>query len=108
MQATLVGPSPVALETAHVGGRQPTGELEVLAERSADARPARLGGDIRHRVERDVDSDCAVFLAGDLAEPADQLLVARRGEPDRLGPLGERARRPADHGVLVERVARIG
>ena len=82
----------LALEAADVRGRQATDQLEVLAERAADACPARLGGHIGHRMQGDVDADGAVLLAGDLAEAAHELLVARRGEPDWLGPLGERAR----------------
>ena len=58
----------VALEAADVRRGQATDQLEVLAERAADPGPARLGGDIRHRVQRDVDADRAVLLTGDLAE----------------------------------------
>ena len=108
MQATLCRAELVALEAADVGRGQAPDQLEVLAERAADPRPARLGGDIRHRVKRDVDADGAILLARDLAEAAHELLVARRGEPDRLRPLREAATRPAHNRVLVERVARIG
>ena len=108
MHATLLGAELVALEAADVGGGQPAGQIEVLAERAGDARPPRLGGDVGHRVERDVDADGAVLLPGDIAEAAHELLVPRRREPDRLGPLRERAGRPARRRVLVEGVPRIG
>ena len=74
----------------------------------AIARPARLGGDVRHRVQRHVDADGAVLLPGDLAEAPHELLVADRGEPDRLRPLRQRAGGPARRRVLVECVPRVG
>ena len=48
MQATPSGPERRALEAADVGARQPRGERGILAEGAADARPARLGGEIGH------------------------------------------------------------
>ena len=103
-----VGAELVALEAANVRRGQPAGELEVLAEGARNARPPRLGGDVRHRVQRHVDADGAVLLPGDLAEGAHELLVAGGGEPDRLRPLRQRAGGPARRRVFVERVPRIG
>ena len=55
------------------------------------ARPARLGGEVDLRVQGDADADGEVLLAGDVGEALDELLVADRGEAERLGPLRERA-----------------
>ena len=96
MQATDCGPSSLALEAADVGGDQARGELGVLAERVHDPRPAWLGRQVGHRVERDVDADRAVLAPRDVAELAhERPRRASAAEADRLGPLREPAGRPA-------------
>ena len=82
----------------------------VLAERLAEAPPARLGRDVGGRVVGAADPDGDVLLCGDPRELLDQRDVAGGGEPEGPRPLREGARRFGDAerraGAVV--VARIG
>ena len=101
------GPELVALETADVRGQEASGELRVLAEGVHAPRPPRLGGQIGHRVQRDVDADSPVLAPRYVAELAHGRLVPQGTEADWLGPVREAARRPACADALGEAVPRI-
>jgi hypothetical protein len=97
-----------ALEATDVGRSQSPNQIEILAERADGTRPPRLGRDVSHRVQCNVDTDGAILLPGDRAELLHEFLVTDRPEPDRLRPLRERPGAPTRRRILVERVARIG
>ena len=83
----------VALEAADVRGDETRRELGVLAEGVHDPRPARLGGEVGHRVERDADPDRAVLLPGDVGELAARA-PRRRRRRGRSARASARSRRP--------------
>ena len=97
----------VALEAADIGGGQAGCQQRVFTEGAVDAPPARLGGEVDHRVQGGAQADGEIFLAGDIGELLHQLRVADGPQTCRLGPLRKTGR--ADHGahLLVEGVARV-
>jgi hypothetical protein len=103
------GPELLSLKAPHEGGDQVGGQARVLAERLAEASPARLGRDVRRRMVGAADSHGHVLLRGDPRELLDQGGIASGREAERGRPLRERARRFRDpescaDAVVVARV----
>src|SRR5262245_20891409 len=97
----------VTLKATDVCREKTRRELAVLAERSGAARPARLGAQVCGRMERGTDPEGDVLPPRDVAERLHKLLVARSGEPDRLGPGRQRTGRQARGRVVAEAVPRV-
>ena len=102
-----LGTDGLALEAADVGGGHACGKIGLFAEGAGDARPARLGGQVGHGMERAADADGPIFLAGDVAEALDQIDVARGRHTQRIGPLGEAGHAHARARVVLGAVARV-
>ena len=83
-----VGTERLTLEAADVGGHHARGQLGIFTEGAVDARPARLGGQIGHRVQGGADAHGDIFLAGNIAEFLHQRGIAGGGQPDRFRPVG--------------------
>jgi len=96
------------LEAPDVGGDEPGGELGVLPERPGDPGPARLGGEVRYRVEGRPDPHRPVLGGGDPPELLDETGITGGGEPERLRPRGEARHAEARRRVVAGGVAGIG
>src|SRR5205823_1021576 len=96
------------LKATNVRGHHPGGEIGVLSESTVRTRPARLRGEVRHRVEGDTDTNSQVLLPGRVPELFHEPLVAGGGEAELFGPLGETASHKTRGRVVREGMSRVG
>ena len=74
-------------ESPDVGGRHPRGQLGILTKGTGHARPARLGGQVGHRVKSSANPHRQVLTAGDVTETLHECFIPGRGQPERIRPL---------------------
>jgi hypothetical protein len=97
-----------ALEAPDVGAHKPRHERRVFSERMHDARPPWLGGEVCHRVKRDVYADSPILAPRHVAELLHRCGVPDSCKTDRLGPAREALRRRRRTRVLAVGMPRVG
>ena len=95
------------LETFDIVLHHALGQVRIFAKGAVDARPARLGGQIRLRRQCLRDADGQVLLARDVAEAAHQRIVADGGQAQGFRPLRETFGAGAGAHRVLEMVARV-
>src|SRR3954454_18326077 len=63
-----VGAERLTLKATDVRRHHARGKLGIFAEGPVDARPARFGGQVSHRMESNANAGGKIFLAGNISE----------------------------------------
>src|SRR6476660_989117 len=75
------------LKSFDVAFGETCGQMGILAEWAADARPARFVRKIDLRVQRNANSHCQVFPSNDISKHSHEFNVSNRPKPQGFAPL---------------------